>query len=359
MQTSKLFVTLLVFSCCTIITFSQIPKGEMPGVKEIKFKSAINNQDYVLYVKLPDSYNSDTAKRYPVMYATDGQWSFPLIMEINGGLLYDNLVPEIIYVGIAWPDNFFVNRIRDFFPTKTDEFPDAGGAEKFLSVIKLEIIKRIDFAYRTDKTNNGLYGTSAGGFFTLYTLFHEPILFTRYIATSPTLDYNDAAAFKFEKAFSEKTHTLNARLFISNGGYEEEFGPPTFKNFNDQLKASNYKGLEIEKMVIEKMGHKSADPYAIGRGLQFVFSNSDIIVDTLLLDKYAGHYEQGMTFIRIGNSLNVDMGGKIVRIHASTNESFYLTGANGKIEFFKDDKGKVAGFNFKTAAGTFSAKKLD
>jgi hypothetical protein len=49
------------------------------------------------------------------MYATDGQWSFPLIMEIKGGLLYDNLVPEIIYVGITWPDNFFVNRIRDFF----------------------------------------------------------------------------------------------------------------------------------------------------------------------------------------------------------------------------------------------------
>jgi predicted alpha/beta superfamily hydrolase len=77
----------------------------MSGVEEIKFKSAINNQDYVLHVKLPDSYNSDPSKKYPVMYATDGQWSFPLIMEIKGGLLYDNLVPEIS-CWYQWPITF-------------------------------------------------------------------------------------------------------------------------------------------------------------------------------------------------------------------------------------------------------------
>jgi predicted alpha/beta superfamily hydrolase len=212
MHTSKILGLILIFLCFATKAFSQNAKGGMSGVEEIKFKSAINNHDYVLHVKLPDSYNSDPSKKYPVMYATDGQWSFPLIMEIKGGLLYDNLVPEIIYVGITWPDNFFVNRIRDFFPTKTEQVPDAGGAEKFLNVIKLEIIKRIDSAYRTDKINNGLYGTSAGGFFTLYTLFHEPALFNRYITTSPSLDYYDGAAFKFEKAFAAKKHTHNAKL---------------------------------------------------------------------------------------------------------------------------------------------------
>jgi hypothetical protein len=66
-----------------------------------------------------------------------------------------------------------------------------------------------------------------------------------------------------------------------------------------------------------------------------------------------------MTFIRTGNALYTDVGGKKVRLHAAANEIFYFPGTNGKLEFLKDDKGKVTGFNVKTAEGTFSGKKLD
>lgn len=355
----KILIFLLLISCCADSVSGQIPKGGMAGVEEIKFKSSVNNQDYVLYVKLPDGYANEPTRRYPVIYATDGQWSFPLMMEIRSGLLYDNLTPEMIYVGIAWPDNFFVNRIRDFFPTKTEQFPNAGGAEDFLNVIKLEIVKSIEAKYRTDKINNGLYGTSAGGFFALYALFHEPGLFNRYIVCSPSLEYNDAAAFKYEKLFSEKAHTLNARLFLSSGGYEEEVDPFTFNNFINQLKASKYTGLEMESLVIEKMGHVSANPYAIGRGLQFVFNNIDTIVEISLLDKYVGQYEMGLTFVRIENSLYAIVGEKQLRLHATTNENFYLPGFNGSLEFMKDDKGKVTGIKVNLADQSFLAKRLD
>lgn len=154
-------------------TYSQIPKGGMDGTELIQFKSAINNHDYQLYVKLPASY-SDTTKRYPVMYCLDGQWSFPLTMEMRVGLLYDNLITETIFVGIAWPDNYLANRMRDFTPTHTDIDTASGGAAKFLEVIKNEIITRIDSTYHTDKINNGLLGESLGGLFVLYTLFQQP-----------------------------------------------------------------------------------------------------------------------------------------------------------------------------------------
>lgn len=362
----KQFYFLIITAFITSTTFAQkdndslIPKGEMGGVKAMKFTSAINHHEYVILVKLPDSYNDTIKKTYPVMYALDAQWTFPYLLETQNSLLYDNLVDEMIYVGIAFPQNWFANRNRDFMPTHTDFDTASGGAPKFLEVIKKEIIPYIDSAYRTDKKNNGLVGGSSGGLFVLYTLFQQPSPFNRFIANSPSLWYNNQLMLKMEKSYSERNHELNAKLFITSGGYEEETDPVSmFKNFCDQLKASNYKGLEMESLVVEKTGHLTAGFYANVRGIQFVSNKADIKVDSLLLAQYAGHYEQGLTFVRTGNSMYIDMGTKKIQMHATTNESFYVPGANGIGEFIKDNKGKVTGISFKTADGNYYSKKLD
>ena len=338
---------------------SLIPKGEMGGVKAMKFKSVINNHDYVLLIKLPESYNDSIKKAYPVMYALDAQWSFPYLMEAQHSLLYDNLVQEMIYVGIAFPQNWFANRNRDFTPTLTALDSASGGAPKFLDMIKKEIIPYIDSAYRTDKKNNGLLGGSSGGLFVLYTMFQQPSPFNRFIANSPSLWYDNQLMSKIEKTYSEKNHSLNAKLFLTSGGYEEEIDPGMFKNFLVQLAASNYKGLEMESLVVDKTGHLTAGFYAIIRGLQFIFSKPYIMVDSSVLNQYIGHYEQGLTFIRTGNSLYIDGGSKKILMRATTYESFYVTGANGIAEFTKDDKGKVTGISFRGADGTYNIKKLD
>ena len=171
---------------------------------------------------------------------------------------------------------------------------------------------------------------------------------------------DEGVIFKSEQAFSKKSRVLNAKLFVSTGSYEEEIDPfPLFNKFNDQLRESNYEGLKTESLVIEKMGHKSAEFYAIGRGLEFVFGKQDLMIDSVILDKYAGHYEQGLTFIHTGNSLYLDMGTKKIRLSAATHENFYITGSNGMAEFTKDDKGKVMGISFKTADGSFFSKRMD
>jgi len=353
-----------VIYCCLPFVFSaafpQLPQGEIGGSKIVKFKSRINSQDYTLYIKLPPSYSDSSKKRYPVMYVLDAQWSFVPVMEIRGGLLYDNLICEAIFVGIAFPENYFANRNRDFTPTRTSMDSASGGAPKFIEVIRNEIMKKIDSGYRTDRVNNGLLGGSSGGLFVLYALFNDPTLFNSYVANSPSLNYDDGVIFRSEQVFSKKSRVLNAKLFLSTGGYEEEIDPfPLFNKFNDQLKESKYEGLKTESLVIDKMGHVSAGFYAIGRGLEFVFGKQDVMVDSVILDKYAGHYEQGLNFIRTGNSLYLDMGVKKIRLSAATHDNFYFAGGNGMAEFTKDDKGKVIGISFKTADGNFFSKRVD
>jgi predicted alpha/beta superfamily hydrolase len=366
MHNLKSFITLLCFSICINTVYSQHPKVELPGTEVLKFKSAINNQDYVLYIQLPDSY-SDTTKRYPVLYVLDGQWSFPYEAGTQGiqrGLYYDGFIPEMIVVGITWPGDYDNNRTRDFSPTPVTDIPNSGGAPKFLNVIKKEIIKLIDSGYRTDQNNNTLTGGSFGGLFTLYALFNEPALFNRYIVWGPGLDYDDGVIFKYEKTFAQKNHELNAKVFISTSEYEEQVNGSYFNKFIDQLRASKYKGLELESFITEKMGHVSEGPFAVSRGLQFVFSQPAIIVDTLLLDHYTGHYklnEDSVTITRSGNSLYINFAGGKIRLYAKTNDSFYAKGLGGGTgpQFITDNKGKATGYNISFGNNTMFFKKLD
>ncbi len=284
-----------------------------------------------------------------------------------GGQHYDGLVPDLIIVGIKWTDNYGTRRERDFTPTRVDGEPNSGNAPKFLSVIKNEVINLIDSAYRTEKNDRALYGTSLGGLFAIYTLFHAPSLFNRYIIISPSLWWDNEIVFKYEKDFAQKNTALNAKIFISSGEYEEEiYTDNAFNRFTEQLKASKYKGLEIESMVIDRLGHSGSGVVGGILGLQFVYNRKSFTPDVVLLEKYKGFYTSGKdtTLIkRKGNFIysRLSNEGKIYAetvLRAETQDTFYIKGLGGSLKFKKDDKDSVTGYDLIQNDTTVFFKKL-
>ncbi|MEO6721547.1 MAG: alpha/beta hydrolase-fold protein [Ferruginibacter sp.] len=368
MRNTKLLISVFLLLFVSATAYSQSSAVELPGTHVLKFKSVINNQDYVLNIQLPGSYGSDTTRKYPVLYMLDGQWSFPVLRGIQGGLYYDGFVPEMILVGITWPDNYDANRNRDFSPTHIKEDSTSGGGSKFLNVIKEEVLRLVDSTYRTDPNNNMLTGGSYGGLFALYVVFHEPALFKHYIIGSPSLDYDDAVTFKFEKEYAARHRQLNARLFITSSEYEEEVDQTDYFNkLIKQIKAHNYKGLEMESLVVPKMSHASSGPYAWARGLQFIFRKPEVKTDTSLLDQFTGRYKlfnDTITITRTGNALYLNfMRGKVLmakpRLYAETGERFYTKGIQGTLQFKKDNKGKVTGFDLVQNNNSMYLNKID
>ncbi len=362
MNTIKRITIFLSFLFSIHIAYTQITKVETPGPSGIKFKSAIDSQEYVLYIQLPDNYTK-TNKRYPVLYVTDGQWFFNSVLQAYYGHHYDGLVPDLIIVGITWTGNYDANRTRDFSPTHLENFSNSGNAQKFLSVIKKEITRYIDSTYRTDKNEKALYGTSFGGLFAVYTLFHEPLLFNRYIIISPSLWWDNELVFKYEKTFAQKNRALNTKIFLSSGEYEEavDFGH-TFNRFSNQLRASKYKGMELEAVVLEKMSHSASATAGALRGTAVHIQQTDIVVDSILLDQYTGQYklnEESLVFTRKGNSLYLDINGGKIKLHAETPDRFYIKGQNAMGQVAKDDKGKVIGYNVILSDTTLFYKKLN
>lgn len=302
MHTLRWLITVLLYFFCINAAYSQRPKVELAGTEVIKFTSSIDSQQYILYINLPDNY-AKTNKKYPVLYVTDGQWFFASMYVGYGGQHYDGLVPDLITVGITWPDNYDASRRRDFTPNPMPGMPGSGNAPKFLAVIKTEVMKLIDSTYRIQENDKALYGTSLGGLFAIYTLFHEPTLFNRYIIISPSLDCDNEILFKYEKTFAAKNKTLNAKIFISSGEYEEASSfKSTFTRFVDQLKASKYKGLELESMVVNRMGHSGSGTVGGIMGLQSIYSKPAVKLANSLLDQYAGHYIFGNDTVLISRS---------------------------------------------------------
>ena len=119
-------------------------------------------------------------------------------------------------------------------------------------------------------------------------------------------------------------------------------------------------GVGIGKFDCGKSGSRQRFVFMLfARGLQFAFGKSDIMVDTALLNQYIGHYEQGLSFIRIGDSLFMDLGAKKIKLFAESESSFFNGGENGTTEFVKDEKGKVAGVHINSVDGNYFSKRID
>ncbi len=99
---------------------------------------------------------------------------------------------------VAIPNRYIdkVNqRDRDFLPVHVDDNALSGGADKFISFLKTELIPYINKTYPTNGTNS-LYGHSYGGLFSMYTFLIEPELFETCFATDPSFWWNNDFAIK-------------------------------------------------------------------------------------------------------------------------------------------------------------------
>lgn len=342
---------------------SSVARVEIPGSQLLKMSSSIVGQEYEMYVQLPGNY-SDTSKAFPVLYVLDGQWDFPLVTAIYGQQYYDGFVPALIIVGITWggknPD-YDALRARDLTPTNISWNPQSGGAPKFLAFLKNELIPMIESKYRVAGTDRTLMGSSFGGLFTLYAMFHETALFQRYVLTSPSLGWDNGMPSVYEKNHAERKRQLPVKLFMAIGELE---GISGFENFADRLKSRNYETLDFHARVLEGTGHSGSKAEGYSRGLQAVFARPSLTVDPSVLERYVGVYQQNsgarITIVREdGHLAALASENARITLHAETERDFYVKGQFLTIHFRRDNTGNVIGFQAERFRGEEFAKKVN
>jgi predicted alpha/beta superfamily hydrolase len=343
------------------------PLVTIASTQLLSINSSITGENYDLYVSLPGNYG-DTSRVYAVVYLLDAQWDFPLVQAIYGQQYYDGFIPGMVVVGITWGGpgaNYDSLRTRDFTPTPTTEKPYGGNAKNFLQFIKKELIPFIESKYRVKNNDRTLIGTSLGGLFTLYTLFHETNLFNRYILTSPAVPWDNDIVYSYEKEFAAKNSRLPVKMFMGVGEYEDT---SVFKKFVKVFKSRNYEGLKLETRVLNGVGHSGTKALGYTWGIQSVFSRPTLDISSSEIQQYAGTYQVSAgKVIKLYLTEGTDGKNQLIMqdtdstkmpLTAETNKDFYVKGTFINIHFKLNYSGKVLGFQIERYTGVSFAQAV-
>lgn len=235
----------------------------------IEIHSKVLNENRTLNIYLPDGYNPDSLKKYPVIYLLDGSRDEDFI-HIAGlvqfcSFPWVNIIPESIVVGIS-----NVDRKRDFtFPTnnkkdKTD-YPTTGGSENFINFIEKELQPFIEKNYKTTSSKT-IIGQSLGGLLATEILFKKPNLFNNYIIISPSLWWDDESLLKYEiKPLSAETN-----IYIAVGK-EGKVMERTAKELSNKVKLANTKNLKLFFEFFDGQNHANILHLAVYNAFEKLF----------------------------------------------------------------------------------------
>lgn len=249
-------------------------------------KSAVLNRDYEVYVKTPPGYAApeSAGRRYPVIYLTDGPYTFQVASGVTRVPFNQGLLQEFILVGVSYGEGEDPadSRSRDLTPWVYAKMKSpTGGAPAYLQFLKAEVMPLVEQRYRIDAGQRTLSGQSYGGLFGLWVAMTEPELFSNYILTSPSIWFAKRAILDTEADFAGKHRDLKARIYLATGEREhpgeggckgcEADMVADQENLVKLLKSRNYPGLELRSDVIKGAYHETTYPVGLLNGLQWFY----------------------------------------------------------------------------------------
>jgi hypothetical protein len=281
------------------------------SAKYYDFKSAINDRAYRIFVSIPD--RAPPREGFPVIYLLDGNRNFALTSDNLAGRSQSRDLTPAVVVGIGYPTNhsgeMSLLRVKDLTtPISADRLkklqqadpgnPYAGltadtigGADAFLRVIEQEIKPFVAGLAPINTSDQVFFGHSLGGLTVVHALFTEPSAFQTFIASSPSVWWDEKAVLRDEPGFARAVTSgrVAPHILIDVGGLEQTLqglppgAPPgaareaqmvsNAVNLGKRLAA--LKGTPrylVRTVVFAGETHLSVMPAAISRGLGFAFA---------------------------------------------------------------------------------------
>lgn len=260
-----------------------------------------------IFIYLPPSYNSDPNRRYPVVYANDGQnvFSTPEHMggPCRGGWYLDakldhhwsqGSLPEFILVGV--PNSDFVcigNRNREYC---TSQFCDTTSRDLYARYL-IEVVKAVvDVTYRTlpSAESTVILGASMGGLCAFTLCLKHPDIFSSCICMSPAFWYVDrtnSTAYDLLQTSTSDALRKSCRVYVDSGdGVGDNYYETVL--MRDALVDAGWREGEEFRYVLDEctdrvdMGITHSESVWAQRilpALQFTLRHTNLLSDALIL----------------------------------------------------------------------------
>lgn len=258
---NELTINKLMYKTLILITAFLVNINVSSQTETLTIQSKILNTDRKVMVSLPPSYNPN--ENYPLILMTDASYYFNIVKEAVHTLFQDGF-PKMIVVGVLSDD-----RYKDLSPTQTDESSTSGGSEEFLKFLKSELIPEIRNKYSISNYHV-LIGHSLGGLFTVTTSLKEPEMFDAFIASTPTIRWDNFLLLNEldENYFKQLT---NKKFFLSIGnetGNERE----GVLSFNKKSLKHNQNRENFIFQSYPNESHTTVPWISYWKGLKYIFA---------------------------------------------------------------------------------------
>ena len=248
--------------------------GQITG--EVKYHRSFQGKELLprdIIVWLPPSYEKEKLKRYPVLYAHDGQNLFDpstssfgvdwQLDETADSLIKQGKIKEIIIVGI------YNTRER------RQEYYTGDTGESYMKFIVKELKPFIDKTYRTlsDRGNTASMGSSAGGLVSFMLVWKYNDVFSKAACISPAffirgLDY-------ITPVLDDKEKRNDIKIYIDCGGVGlDSLLLVGAEKMLSALKEKGYKKGKDYTRFFDKTGEHNEQNWArrLWRPLEFFYS---------------------------------------------------------------------------------------
>lgn len=253
--------------------------------------SDITNQDYRLFVALPEDYSASSGESYDAVYALDIDTAASTqLIQFQRAFAQLPTIPEFILIGIGFSPNEEHRGLRTahFSPSNDEEidneilalFPTlstsanvenwrSGRAEEFADVLSSEIIPFIEAGFSTSGRDTAM-GASLAGLFLTEVVIEQPELFDNYVITSPSVWWNDFEIFRNNSSLNRED--LSGRVYLSVGGLENPEMLESYSRLSAVLTENHSADLLFKSELIADQTHLSVIPISFMNGLVHIFS---------------------------------------------------------------------------------------
>src|SRR4051812_11812960 len=210
--------------------------------------------EYSLYVEKP----KDSADPWPVVFFMDGDDQFTAGVSAYREASAAGTVGPLLLVGVGYGASYSKpanKRGRDYTPTAHSDEPTSGGAAAFYKFVTGTLWNDVSQRYPVDATQRGIAGHSLGSLFVLYAMIQEPLFFTHYLASAPSIWWDNRSILKLAADRHARKSALPAKLFLSVGEKDSESMTGDLSLFEQQLTANPFPKLDVATRLFARRNH--------------------------------------------------------------------------------------------------------
>jgi hypothetical protein len=227
--------------------------------------------DYRILVEAPDTKQEPLA----AMAFMDGDDQFRFAGTAYHALQATGWIAPLLLVGVGYgasytnPGN---RRIRDYTPTVMATEPNSGGADAFLAFLADTLWPELGSRHPLRGDLRGIAGHSLGSLLVLYALFQRKLFFNRFLASAPSLWWDDRTLLGHADRLQRTGIALPARVFFGVGENDTPSMTGDLEAIRGQLAARPFPQLEVSSRRFPRRDHYSVLPDAFREGLRILFA---------------------------------------------------------------------------------------